>query len=137
MSSATYRQSSSQPASKTALTKDPHNLLLWRQNCRRLEAGQGRDSALAISGELDSRLFGPSVPSTKPRRTIYTKVLRNTADPLLDAFDAPDRQLSTGQRNITTTATQSLLMINGEWMLARAQSLAGRLQNTSATSDRS
>ena len=45
----------------------------------------------------------------------------NTKDPLLDAFDAADPFSSTDRRNVTTTPTQSLLMINGPWPLKRAR----------------
>ena len=48
----------------------------------------------------------------KPRRSIYTKVMRNTRDPLLDVFDAPQHFSSTAQRDATTTPVQSLLLIN-------------------------
>jgi hypothetical protein len=131
MSSATYQQSSHHPKPTVASTQDPQNKLLWRQNCRRLEAEQVRDAALAVAGELDLQMSGPSVVATKPRRTIYTKMIRNTRDPLLDVFDVPDGYLSVAQRNTTTTPSQALLMTNGDWMLARSKSLAGRLESMS------
>ena len=134
LTSATYRQSALQTASKTALAKDPQNNLLWRQNGRRLDAEQVRDAALVASGELETDMFGPSVPATKPRRTIYTTVLRNTHDPLLEVFDAPDGYLSTPQRNTTTTPTQALLLINGDWMLSQ-KSLAARLDSQEYPTD--
>ena len=43
-------------------------------------------------------------------------------------FDAPDGQFSAPVRNITTTPTQSLFMINGPWMMLRAKALARRLK---------
>jgi hypothetical protein len=131
MSSATYQQSSHHPDSALASTKDPQNKLLWRQNCRRLAAEQVRDAALAVAGELDLQASGPSVLATKPRRSIYTKIIRNTRDPLLDVFDVPDGYLSVPQRNTTTTPSQALLMTNGDWMLARSKSLATRLESMS------
>ena len=46
-----------------------------------------------------------------------------------DVFDAAETFSSVASRNTTTTATQSLMMINGDWPLKRAaafaQSLAG------------
>jgi hypothetical protein len=54
-------------------------------------------------------------------------VIRNAVDPLVDAFDGADGTSSTSRRNITTTATQALLLINGEWTLARASTLAERI----------
>ena len=41
---------------------DPSNRLLHRANVRRLDAESIRDAMLAVSGRLDGRLGGPSVP---------------------------------------------------------------------------
>ncbi len=101
----------------------------WRAALpRRLAAEQIRDATLAVSGELKHAPGGPSVSSDQPRRTIHTKALRNTPDPLLQSFDAPDAFRSTGARQNTTTATQSLLLVNGQWMQRRSQALAGELR---------
>lgn len=134
VSSATYQQASSADVVK-AKTIDPENRWLWRQNPRRLESDQIRDAMLWASGELDSTIGGPSVDASKPRRTIYTKWLRNSHDPLLEAFDPPDTYLSTPQRNVTTTPMQSLVMINGPYVLRRAQALANRITSQDLTSD--
>ncbi|MBX6311700.1 MAG: PSD1 domain-containing protein [Isosphaeraceae bacterium] len=128
MTSATYRQTALRPSPEVARQKDPENRWLWRMNPRRLEAEPIRDAMLAVSGELDPALGGPSVAASQPRRSIYTKVIRNTHDPLLDAFDAPDGSISTPQRNATTTPLQALLMINGPWTLDRARAFAARLR---------
>jgi hypothetical protein len=53
--------------------------------------------------------------------------MRNTRDPLLDAFDAPDGSNTTPTRNVTITPTQSLMLINGTWTLERARAFAARL----------
>ncbi|MCH7728633.1 MAG: DUF1553 domain-containing protein [Planctomycetes bacterium] len=74
--------------------------------------------------------------SDQPRSKIYTKILRNRRDALLDAFDAPDNFNSTSERNVTTTPTQSLLMINGPWTLSRARALASRLQRGQAADEK-
>ncbi len=130
MTSATYQQASLLPhaASSKLLAIDPENRLLWRMNVHRLDAEQIRDAVLVVTGELNPVAGGPSVDAGQPRRTIYTKVVRNDRDPLLDVFDAPDGFSSISQRNVTTTPTQSLFMINGSWSLQRAKALAGRLQ---------
>jgi len=136
LTSATYRQSATladaRQTERAALV-DPDNHLLWRQNLRRLESDQIRDAMLWVSGELDAKPAGPSVDASKPRRTVYTKWLRNSRDPLLDAFDPPDPYASTAQRNVTTTPMQSLVMINGPYVLQRAQELAGRIQKLGLT----
>jgi len=132
LTSATYRQAAvvSGPVASSASTVDPDNRLLWRQNVRRLESDQIRDAMLQASGELDLKAGGASVEASKPRRTIYTKCLRNSHDPMLDAFDPADSYTSTPQRNVTTTPMQSLVMINGPYVLQRAQAVASRLQNS-------
>ena len=76
------------------------------------------------------------MPPTKPRRGIYTTVLRNTRDALCDAFDSPDGYSSCAQRNTTTTPMQSLFLINGDWMLTRARSLALALDRADIADDR-
>jgi hypothetical protein len=153
VTSATYRQASAveslnryivgaanrQPASTVqrfnGLTADPQNRLLWHFPIRRLDAEQIRDSILAVTGELQLDTGGPPVDTFKPRRSIYTKVMRNNRDPLLDVFDMPQHFSSTSQRDTTTTPVQSLLLINSQYMLQRARAMAARLQKTNAKSD--
>jgi hypothetical protein len=127
MNSATYRQAGVRQMPEVARLKDPENRWLWKQNTRRLDAEQIRDAMLAVSGELKADMGGPSADTTAPRRTIYTKVIRNTRDPIMDVFDAPDAFASAASRNVTVTANQALLMINGQWPLQRAGGFAARL----------
>ena len=133
--SATYRQSAVVPTPEVARLKDPENRLLWRMNTRRLEAEEIRDSILAATGELDLKMGGPAVDYSKPRRTIYARVTRNTRDPLMDVFDAPENFASTAQRNTTTTPTQALLLMNSQLMLRHAKSFAGRLRRENPDND--
>jgi hypothetical protein len=112
-----------------ARAKDPENRWLWKYNGRRLDAEQIRDAMLLASGELKADVFGPAVDAVQPRRSVYTKMWRNARDPLLDAFDLPDTFSSAADRNRTTTVMQSLLMINGDWPLKRAETMAARLRN--------
>ena len=135
LTSATYRQSSRPVSPGAAPQIDPLNVLVWRAPCRRLDAEQVRDSALLAAGVLDRTMHGPGVPASAPRRGIYTTQLRNTRDPLFDVFDGADAYLSTPLRNVTTTPTQSLFLINGEWTLARAQELAARVDRTADPTD--
>ncbi len=135
MTSAAYRQSATRAMPQIARLKDPENRWLWRMNPRRLEAEEIRDAMLAATGELDGRAGGESADPAGPRRTVYTKAIRNTRDPLLDVFDLPESFASVGGRNVTTTATQALLMINGRWPLDRAQAFAARLRKSGARDD--
>ena len=128
VTSATYRQSALRSAPEVAMKNDPENRWLWRMNTRRLDAEQIRDAALAATGELERDVLGASVPASRPRRSIYTKILRNTPDPMLEVFDVPDGFASTPERNVTTTPSQSLLMFNGDWAFDRARALVKRLQ---------
>lgn len=134
--SATYRQQSVVEATDQALRVDPANRLLWRQSVRRLRAEQVRDAILAGSGELQTSQGGPSVSHASPKRTIYTKVMRNSPDPLVAAFDGPQGITSTAERNVTTTSTQALLLTNGKWVAGRAGALAKRLQTIPNTDER-
>src|SRR5207249_2917418 len=83
VTSATYRQSAIIPNSEFRIPnlKDPENRLLGRGSVRRLEAEQIRDAVFAVTGELDLKEGGPGAAATEPRRSIYTKVLRNNRDP--------------------------------------------------------
>ena len=134
LTSATYRQSAIHN-SQSAISLDPENLLLWRASTRRLDAEQVRDAILATTGELKPDAGGPSVDVSVPRRSVYTKVLRNTRDALLDVFDSPEGFSSTAQRNTTTTPTQSLMMINSPWSLERARAFADRVKRESSSDD--
>ncbi len=133
MTSATYQQGMA--SNKDAMLKDPENRLLWRYSPRRLDAEQARDSMLAASGELDLTMGGEGVDKSKPRRSLYLRKMRNTPDAFLSSLDAPNGFQSTPERLSTTTATQSLLMVNGDWPLDRARAMAGRLIKENAGDD--
>src|SRR5262249_27944361 len=61
LESAAYRQSSARREGLDAI--DPDNRLLAYFPLRRLDAEAIRDAMLAISGELDTRMGGPFIPS--------------------------------------------------------------------------
>lgn len=127
LNSATYRQSATHPEAQRITLIDPRNRLRWRWDVQRLAAEQIRDAVLAASGELDPKAGGPAVSASTPRRSVYTKVIRNSPDPMLKTFDVADGFNSTAQRDVTTTPTQSLLMFNGKWSLDRAKALSKRV----------
>ena len=129
MLSATYRQTARlEPDTRTAKI-DPANDFLWRFHPRRLDAEQVRDAMLAVSGELDLKSGGPSATANGTRRSIYTQKKRNRPDELLTALDKPAGFASISQRQSTTTPTQALQLINGDWVLARARKLASRAKS--------
>ncbi len=125
--SATWRQSARHPEAADYQERDPNEDLLWRARVRRLKAEQIRDAMLMISGELLPQIGGPSVDGSEPRRSLYVKSFRNTPDEFLHAFDIANGLKSVSERNITTTPSQSLLMINGDATLQRAEKLAQRM----------
>lgn len=135
--SATYRQTSLHRSSQAELI-DPTNRLLWKSNVRRLTAEEIRDAQLLATGTLQLTTGGEgATASSSKRRSIYTKFMRNTRDPFLDAFDLPDRMTSSPSRNVTTSPSQSLLLINGDWTLQRAQEMAKRVYGDGSSSTES
>ena len=58
------------------------------------------------------------------RRSIYIFARRNLRYPIFDAFDRPDANASCPRRSYSTTAPQSLLLLNSEFSLATARRLA-------------
>ena len=143
VSSATYQQSSAFEAKAAALDAD--NALLWRFAPRRLEAEAVRDAMLAVSGQLNPAMGGPSFrpftitdfnaafyhpkDSAEPefnRRTVYRANVNSGKDPLLDAFDCPDPSVKTPRRGVTTTPLQALELMNNSFALRQAKFLAER-----------
>ncbi len=130
LTSDAYKRSCRHPDPSAGLLKDPLNRLVWRAVPRRLEAEQIRDAMLVVSGELKlsgNAVGGPGGTATDARRSIYTRVMRNTRDVVLDAFDAPYWFSSASSRDVTTTPVQSLLMLNGPFVLARGRAFAERV----------
>ena len=125
VTSATYRQDSNHPTAEQA---DPANTWFARATVQRMDAEQMRDSLLAASGELNLKTGGVGEDGARSvRRSVYLKVMRNKPDAVLAAFDAPDRISHMPQRTVTTTATQSLLLLNSDWARQRANAFARRL----------
>lgn len=129
MNSATYRQTARRAAPDVASESDPDNTMLWRYPPQRLSAEQIRDAMLLVSGQLKAKSGGPSTDGKTPVRSVYVKKLRNTPDPVLDAFDAPQGFDSVPERQQTATPTQSLLLSNNDWPVARAKAMAVKLMS--------
>jgi hypothetical protein len=144
ITSAAYKQGSIAPAE--AIENDPDNVLFSRANRRRLEAEAVRDSLLAVSGQLDPRIGGPSVfPDLPPgietrggwtrsakaedrnRRSVYVFVRRNLKYPLFDAFDGPDTNVTCPERNVSVNAPQALMLLNSDLVVDIARHFAGRV----------
>ena len=148
LESSTWRTSS--VTDNPAAAVDPDNRLLWRQSLRRMDAEALRDAVLAVSGNLRATASGAAGRGFYPRltrevlggmskpglgwgrssederaqRSVYAFVKRGVAAPLFEAFDAPTAALPVGARPVTTTATQALTLLNGEFADRMASDLA-------------
>lgn len=158
VTSATYRQSSQ--TSPELLSRDPYNRLLARGPRFRVDAEIVRDIALAASGLLNGKIGGPSVYPPAPdflfqppvsygpknwheehdadryRRALYTFRYRSVPYPMLQAFDAPNGDMSCVRRSRSNTPLQALTTLNEPLFLEAAQALALRtLQEGGATDE--
>jgi len=155
MTSTAYRQSSRRDPRREL--RDPENRLYWRKPVQRLDAEVIRDAILATDGALNEAMFGPPVP-VRPdvhgqivvgidktegdnkmpvevalkgeefRRGIYVQVRRSRPLAMLHAFDAPVMEVNCERRQSSTVATQSLMMMNSQFILDQAARFAQRLQ---------
>jgi hypothetical protein len=152
--STTYRQSSENEAS---LKMDADNRFFARFKMQRLEAESLRDSMLATAGTLNRQEFGEPVGIARDpggrivvgqeqlntnrdvikvvsrgpedfRRSIYVQVRRKTPLTVLETFDEPTMTPNCEARNSTTVAPQSLLLMNDNFVLDAAHTLATRLR---------
>ena len=134
--SATYRQASRDDGSRSET--DPDNIWLARMPRTRLSVEAWRDAMLAVSGDLDRTLGGPSVSLTdtaNQRRTLYGTIHRREMSTMLLTHDFPDPTAHSPQRIATTTTLQGLYALNGPLVLTRSAALARRLLAAQLTSD--
>ncbi len=61
------------------------------------------------------------------RRAVYNFIVRSTPDPFMDVLDFPTPASCTPARNSTTTALQSLSLLNDPFVLQQADAFASRL----------
>lgn len=149
--SATYRQSSA--LRPELIERDPQNILLARQSRLRLESEIVRDSALAVSGLLNTTIGGPSIRPPQPvgiseltyagsakwveskgrdryKRGLYIWFQRTSPYPMLMTFDEPDSNVCTVRRERSNTALQALTLLNDTVFVEAAQALAKRIQDS-------
>ena len=100
---------------------------------RRLEAEAIRDSLLIASGELDRKVGGVSIPTSQEsdslRRAMYLFQERDKPPQLQELFDGPT-SLSEAclQRQVSTSALQSLYLLNNRFAQDRSLALAARIK---------
>ena len=127
MMSSVYRQQGG--SNELARSIDPGNSLWWRRGATRLEAEVIRDSLLAVSGTLDTRMFGKgSLDQRQTRRSVYLTVKRSNLVPILQLFDAPDAMQGIGRRISTTVPPQALAMMNSPYVREMAEKFARRIR---------
>ncbi|MBL8242260.1 MAG: PSD1 domain-containing protein [Bryobacterales bacterium] len=135
-------QLSSAPSGEAAKL-DSGNSLLQHARRRRLTAEAIRDSILAVSGELDGKLYGPGIDvyytgktegggkvgplDGAGRRSVYQRIKRNAQNPFLEVFDSPKPASTRGQRDATNVPAQSLTMLNDPFVIDQASKWAGRV----------
>jgi hypothetical protein len=145
---AAYRQAAT--VSPEAYERDPENQWLARGPRFRLTAETIRDQALAVSGLLSDKVFGPPVNPPQPsiglsaafgggidwktssgedkfRRALYTTWRRSNPYPSMATFDAPNREVCTLRRSRSNTPLQALVTLNDPVYMEAAQGLARRM----------
>jgi hypothetical protein len=148
VTSAAYRQSSQ--VTPGLLERDPDNRLLARGPRVRLDAEAVRDQALAVSGLLGRKMYGPAVRPPQPsfglsaafggamdwqtsegedrrRRAIYTSWRRTNPYPSMSTFDATSREVCVARRARSNTPLQALVTLNDPVYVEAAQALARRM----------
>lgn len=130
--SSVYQQSGDFDEARAKV--DRENLLLWRRSPRRLEAEAIRDTMLAVSGQLDTTMFGPgSLDQNTKRRSVYFFIKRSQLIPMMMLFDWPEHLVSIGNRASTTIAPQALMFLNSPQGRQYAQAFAKSLPTEGMT----
>ncbi len=137
--------------------EDPDNRLYARGPSFRLDAEVIRDIGLWSSGLLDPTMGGEGVKPYQPaglwkalmhpasntkdyvrdkgerlyRRSLYVYWKRTSPHPMMTLFDAPNRESSCVKRSRTSTALQSLALLNETQRIEMARKLAERLVKSS------
>ncbi len=84
---------------------------------------------------LIDQVGGPSISGTAGRRSLYLRRLRNSSDEMLATLDAPPGIVGTAKRDVTTTAPQSLMMLNNSRIMGVANKFALRVRGDLANVD--
>jgi len=148
LTSTTYRQSSR--LSAEAHERDPQNRFLARGPRFRLTAEGIRDNALAISGKLSLKQFGPPIRPPQPdglwkkvggqqydyvvspgedqyRRGVYVVLKRMSPYPSFINFDATARLACRVNRGRSNTPLQALNLLNDPVYVDAAEGLVDRV----------
>ena len=105
-----------------------------------------RDAMLTVSGRLDRRMFGASVPLHSSqfvearglrsergpldgdgRRSLYVAARRNFLPMMMTAFDTPTPFTTVGRRNVSNVPGQMLFLMNDPFVHQQAEVWAKKL----------
>ena len=151
-----YRQASASVAQLNE--KDPDNRFVARGPRFRPSGEMLRDQALAVSGLLSAKMFGPPVRPMRPnmglsiafggsgdwqtstgedrhRRSVYTDTRRSTPYPSFATFDAPNRETCVIRRDRSNTPLQAFVTLNDPVFIEASQALARRLMKEGPTDE--
>ena len=157
MTSTAYQQTSNRNAQGNQI--DRQKRLLWSMPVRRLESEAVRDGILAVSGMLDEQMAGVPVPvmaditgqwvigkenlnAGRPgpvidmkgqqyRRSLYIQVRRSRPLAVLEPFDLPELAPNCTKRPSSTVPTQSLELLNSDFVTAQSRFFAVKLTKQS------
>ena len=157
MTSTAYQQTSNRNAQGNQI--DRQKRLLWSMPVRRLESEAVRDGILAVSGMLDEQMAGVPVPvmaditgqwvigkenlnAGRPgpvidmkgqqyRRSLYVQVRRSRPLAVLEPFDLPELAPNCTKRPSSTVPTQSLELLNSDFVTAQSRFFAVKLTKQS------
>ena len=109
---------------------DAENRWLWRFPARRLEAEAVRDALLAVAGELDLAVGGPSGDeSSSRRRALYLFQKRDLLPEVQRLFDGANANEPCGRRLATTVSLQPLYLLNSPFAARMAERFAARVHD--------
>ena len=148
LQSSVYRQSVNHPHAQQLEKIDPQNHYLWKMPSIRLESEVIRDSMLAVSGQLNPLMGGPSFfpdfndeimrqnstwwepdsEEERSRRSIYILQLRSLISPFMTVFDGADTSQSCSVRSVTTVTPQVFALFNGPLAHRQSKLMAQRIK---------
>ncbi|MBB5032589.1 DUF1553 domain-containing protein [Prosthecobacter vanneervenii] len=148
LTTAAYQQTSK--STPELNERDPDNRFLARGPRFRPTGELLRDQALAVSGLLSPKMYGPPVRPMTPnlglttafgrsndwtvspgedahRRSLYTEVRRNSPYASFTTFDAGNREVCMIRRSRTNTPLQAFVTLNDPVFIETNQAMARRL----------
>lgn len=122
------------------------NTWLTHHNRRRLDAEIIRDAMLVAAGTLNPQpasgsliqhrdvLINELPPLHQPsmHRSVYLLMLRNSMPPELTPFNLPDATVVTGRRDSSTLPTQSLYLLNNDFLVDQSSRFAALVTRSAA-----